>query len=111
MLFLFASWMDEELKKEEKVKVQQRGLEEARGEKTLEKYYPRGKEKNGEKRRNKKNTENAEMKADPGSYKVKATTSKSERERKTIPLRLVRRKARAFAEKKNTRIASCRREL
>jgi len=28
--------MDEELKKEEKVKVQQRGLEEARGEKTLE---------------------------------------------------------------------------
>jgi len=49
--------MDEELKKEEKVKVQQRGLEEARGEKTLEKSYPRGKEKNGEKRRNKKNTE------------------------------------------------------
>jgi len=49
--------MDEELKKEEKVKVQQKGLEEARREKTLEKSYPRGKEKNGEKRRNKKNTE------------------------------------------------------
>jgi len=49
--------MDEELKKEEKVKDQQRGLEEARGEKTLENSYPRRKEKNGEKRRNKKNTE------------------------------------------------------
>jgi len=48
------------------------------------------------------------MKADPGSYKVNAATSKSERERKTIPLRLVRRKARAFAEIKNTRIASRR---
>ena len=46
-MFLCAPWMDEELKKEEKVKVQQRGLEEARGEKTLEKSYPRGKEKNG----------------------------------------------------------------
>ena len=57
MLFLYTPWMDEELKKEEKVKVQQKGLEEARREKTLEKSYPRGKEKNGEKRRNKKNTE------------------------------------------------------
>ena len=57
MLFLYVPLMDEELKKEEKVKLQQRGLEEARGEKTLEKSYLRGKEKNGEKRRNKKNTE------------------------------------------------------
>ena len=32
VLFLFAPWMDEELKKEEKEKVQQRGLEEAKGE-------------------------------------------------------------------------------
>ena len=51
------------------------------------------------------------MKADPGSYKVNTATSKSERERKTIPLRLVRRKARAFAKKKNTRIVNCKREL
>ena len=98
-------------RKKKRQRFSKEGLKKQRGEKTLEKSYPRGKEKNGEKRRNKKNTENAEMKADPGSYKVKATTSKSERERKTIPLRLVRRKARAFAEKKNTRIASCRREL
>ena len=95
------------MKKEEKVKVQQRGLEEARREKTLEKSYPRGKEKNGEKRRNKKNRD-AEMKADPGSYQVNTVTSKRKQERKTIPLRLVRRKARAFARRKNTRVAENR---
>jgi len=48
------------------------------------------------------------MKTDPGSYKVNTVTSKSKQERKTIPLRLVRRKARAFARRKNTRVAENR---
>ena len=39
-LFLFAPWMDEELKKEEKAKVQQRGLEEAKGEENPRKILP-----------------------------------------------------------------------
>jgi len=43
--------MDEELEKEEKVKVQQRRLKEAKGEETLEKSYPCGKEENRGKRR------------------------------------------------------------
>ena len=45
------------------------------------------------------------MKADSDSYKVSAETSKSKQERKTIPLRFVRRKARAFAKRKSTRVA------
>jgi len=40
VLFLFAPWMDEELKKEEKEKVQQRGLEEAKGGESPRKILP-----------------------------------------------------------------------
>jgi len=43
-LFLFAPWMDEELKKEEKAKVQQRGLKEAKGEENPRKILPTPKE-------------------------------------------------------------------
>jgi len=51
------------------------------------------------------------MKADPGSYEVDAVTNKSQQERKTIPLRLVRRKVRAFAKRKNTRVAEIRKSF
>ena len=101
MLFLFVPWMDEELKKE-KVKVQQRGLEEARGEKTLEKSYPRGKEKNGE---NEEIRKTQRCRNENRPRQVNTVTRKSKQERKTIPLRLVCRKARAFARRKNTRVA------
>jgi len=49
--------MDEELKKEEKVKVQQRGLEEAKGEENSTKILPTRESGERRGRRNKKNTE------------------------------------------------------
>jgi len=53
-LFLFAPWMDEELKKEKKAKVQQRGLEEAKGGENPRKIQPtRKREERGKNEENK----------------------------------------------------------
>ena len=48
-LFLFAPWIEEELKKEEKAKVQQRRLEEAKGGENPRKILPTRKREKREK--------------------------------------------------------------